>query len=267
MILTKQNYFSPESNKKYMSVSQYKSWMECPAKTIHWLNPGEPEEETDALVAGRYVHSWAESPEAFAEFKLQNSAYIYNKKGEPYAPFKKADEMIEVLEADPKIRFYLNGTHETILTAELFGVPWKIMVDIDNDPLGYLADLKTAASITEFKYDPRVGRRVSFIEQWDYMIQAAVYSEVERIARDRDTHKDFYIIAVSKEKAVDHAIIDLTDPARIAEELALIEANLPRILLVKSGAEPPTRCECCAYCRGTKRVGRPVHYTELKEMY
>lgn len=105
--------------------------------------------------------------------------------------------------------------------------------------------------------------KVSFVEQWGYMIQAAIYSEVERIARGRESHRDFLIVAVSKEKVPDHAIIDLTDPVRLQDELSKIEANLPRILAVKSGAEKPDRCECCDYCKATKRVGKIIHYTEL----
>ena len=108
---------------------------------------------------------------------------------------------------------------------------------------------------------------MSFIEEWQYPIQVAVYSEVERLARNRDTYKDFYIVAVSKEKIPDHAIIDLTDPERRELELNRIKENLPRILAVKSGQEPPRRCERCDYCRRTKMVGRPVYYTELKEAY
>ena len=271
MNLTPSNYHSKEANLFYMGSSQYKSWLKCEAHTLNWLNSGCADEDTDALMAGKYVHAWAQSPEAFENFKAINSGYIYNKKGEPYAPFKKADEMIECLQADPKIKFYMQGSHEVILTAQMFGVPWKVMIDVDNDPLNYLLDLKTTKSISEFGWvwSEAESRnvKVSFVEEWQYMIQAAVYSEVERIARGRAEHKDFYIIAVSKEKTPDHQIIDLTDPARISQELDKIAAALPRILAVKSGAEPPQRCEHCEYCRKTKRVGSPVHYTELKEMY
>lgn len=267
--LTADNYFSPTANAEYMSVSQYKSWLKCPANTLNWLNGGAAEEDSEALIVGRYVHAWAESPEAFGEFKSLYRDHIFNKKNEPYAQFKKADEMIACLDADPKVKWYLRGDKEVILTAPLFGAEWKIRADVDNDPLNYMLDLKTCKSISEFGWvwSEAESRnvKVSFVEEWQYMVQAAVYSEVERIARGRDSHKDFYMVAVSKEKTPDHALIDLTDPARIETELARIAENLPRILAVKSGTEPPRRCEHCEYCRKTKRVGSPVHYTELRE--
>lgn len=269
--LTASNYHSQEANLKFMGVSQYKSWLACEANTLNWLQSGNADDDTDALMVGKYVHAWSEGPEAFEKFKRENSDYIYNNKGKAYAPFIKADEMIAVLQGDPKVMFYLNGAKEQILTAELFGCQWKIMIDVDNDKLGYLADLKTTKSISEWGWawseEESRNTKVSFIEEWQYMIQAAVYSEVERISRSRDTHKDFLIIAVSKEKTPDHAIIDLTDPVRVDAELQKIAENLPRILQVKAGELPPTRCENCTYCRQTKKVDRIVHYTELREKY
>ena len=270
-ILTAENYHSKEANQLYMGVSQYKSWLKCEASTLHWITNGNADEDTDALMVGKYVHKWSEGEDAFEGFKVMNSSYIYNKKGEPYAPFKKADEMIACLESDPKIKFYLQGKKEIILTADLFDTQWKIMIDIDNDQLNYLADLKTTKSISDWGWvwsqDEGRNIKVSFIEEWQYMIQAAVYSEVERIARKRENQKDFYLIAVSKEKTPDHSIIDLTDPDRMAVELQKISENLPRILQVKAGEVPPARCENCAYCRQTKKVDKIVHYTELRENY
>lgn len=270
-ILTASNYHSQLANQLYMGVSQYKSWMECEANTLHWLNSGAVEEDTDAFMVGKYVHKFSEGPEALERFKAANRDYIYNNKGKPYASFIKADEMINVLASDPKVMFYLQGNKEVILIAELFGCQWKIMIDIDNDQLNYLADLKTTKSISEWGWvwslEENRNIKVSFIEEWKYMIQAAVYSEVERIARGRETYKDFHIIAVSKEKTPDHAIIDLTDPVRRESELQQIAANMPRILQVKAGIITPARCEHCNYCRATKKVDKIVHYTELREAW
>lgn len=271
-VLTAENYHSQEANQLFMGVSQYKSWMKCEASTLNWLTTGENEEDTDALMAGKYVHCWSQGSEYLEKFIEDHPEIISSKgatKGELKAPFKVAEEMIATLQGDPKVMFYLQGEKEVIITAELFGAKWKIMIDIDNDKLNYLADLKTTKSISDWGWvwSPDEGRniKVSFIEEWQYMIQAAVYSEIERIARGRDNHKDFHIIAVSKEKTPDHAIIDLTDPARMEIELQKISENLPRILKVKSGELPPTRCENCSYCRQTKKVDKIVHYTELRE--
>lgn len=266
MHLTSENYYSKEANMFYMSVSQYKHWLECEAATIANLKGEFEPEEKDVFIVGNYLHAWCESPEAFEKYCEKYQDFIFKKRGGgKYAAYEKADEMIDVLRNDPKVMFYLQGDRETILTAELFGVPWKIRIDVDNPGLNYLLDLKTTRSITEGGWVSQDGKnvKVSFVEQWGYMIQAAVYSEIERIARGRDDHRDFHIVAVSKERVPDHSIIDLTDPVRLQDELGKIQLNLPRILAVKSGAEKPDRCECCDYCKATKRVGKIIHYTEL----
>lgn len=270
MELNATNYFSPEANREYMSVSQYKAFLNCEAAAYAELIGEYERPDKEAYLVGHYLHCWSQGPDYLEEFICNHPEIISSQgktKGELKAPFRVAEQMIATLQNDPKCMFYLQGRKEVPVVASIGGVNWKGCIDVLNDSLGYMLDLKTAASITEFKYDPRCGSRVSFIEQWDYMIQAAAYSEMERVAAGRDTYKDFYIVAVTKQDPPDHQIIDLTDPARIETELARIAENLPRILAVKSGTELPTRCEHCEYCRRTKRVGAPIHYTELKEMY
>ncbi|CVK18494.1 PD-(D/E)XK nuclease-like domain-containing protein [Sporomusa sphaeroides] len=266
MQLTAGNYHSQAANLHYMSVSQYKNWISCEAATLANLKGEyEPEDKT-ALLVGQYVHCWAEGPDALEKFICDHPEIISSKgptKGELKSEYRHADEMIACLANDPKVMFYLQGRKEIILTAEMFGIPWKVKIDVDNPGLNYLLDLKTTKSITEHVWSDEIRKYVSFIEEWQYMIQVAVYSEVERIARGRDNWRDFYCIAVSKEKVPDHAIIDLTDHDRVQEELNKIRENMPRIIAVKAGKEPPVRCERCEYCRATKKVDKIIHYTEL----
>ena len=268
--LTAQNYYSPEADRAYMSVSQYKSFLKCEAAALAELNGEYVREEKEAFLVGQYLHSWCEG--TLDEFIANHPEIISSAgktKGELKAAFKIADLMIATLESDPKIKFYLSGRKEVPIVGEIAGVPWKGKVDVLNDDLNYILDLKTAQSITEFKYSPAAGKRVSFVEQWDYMIQAAAYSEIERVAAGRGAgqYKDFYMVAVTKQDPPDHELIDLTDPERIEAELEKIRQNLPRIIAVKNGVEQPSRCDNCAYCRATKQVGKPVHYTELQEKY
>jgi hypothetical protein len=264
MILSAENYHSPQANLAYMSVSQYKNWLKCEAATLANLQGKYEPIDRQALLVGQYVHSWSEG--VLEEFIANHPEIISsrgNSKGELKSEYKKAEEMIACLATDPKVMFYLQGGKEVILTAEMFGVPWKVKIDVDNPGLNYLADLKTTKSITDKIWSDSERKYVSFIEEWQYMIQVAVYSEIERIARGRDEWRDFYCIAVSKEKVPDHAIIDLTDHGRVQEELDKIRDNLPRIMQVKSGELEPARCEHCDYCRQTKRIDKIIHYTEL----
>jgi len=38
---------------------------------------------------------------------------------------------------------------------------------------------------------------------------------------------------------------------------------LPRINAVKTGKSDAIRCECCDYCRQTKKLKRVIDYTEM----
>lgn len=266
MILTAENYHSREANQKYMSVSQYKNFLSCEAATLAELNGEYEQEDKEAFLVGNYVHAWAEGK--LDEFICNHPEIISSKgptKGELKKEFKVANQMIACLENDPKVMFYLQGDKEVAVTAEIAGTMWKGRIDVLNDEYNYILDLKTAANLTEFKYSTEFAARVSFIEQWGYMIQAAVYSEMERLHAGRDTYKDFYIAAVTKQDPPDHQIYDLTDPARIESELQKIAANLPRILQVKAGEVAPARCENCAYCRATRKVDKPIFHGELRE--
>lgn len=270
MELNNENYYSKEANQQYMSVSQYKSFLQCEAAALAELKGEHVREEKETFLVGQYVHSWAQGPEYLDEFICNHPEIISSRgatKGELKAPYKVAEAMINTLKYDPKAMFYLNGKKEVPVNALIAGVPWKGKIDVLNDDLNYILDIKTSKNIAEFSWSSKLHQRVSFIEEYDYMIQAAVYSEMERIAAGRDTYKDFYMVAVTKQDPPDHQIFDLTDPDRIQEELQKIKENLPRILQVKHGEIEPARCGCCAYCRATKKVDKIIHYTELREAF
>ena len=53
--LTAENYFSAENNMKYMSCSQFKSFLTCEASALAELHGEYQREVTDALLVGSYV--------------------------------------------------------------------------------------------------------------------------------------------------------------------------------------------------------------------
>lgn len=259
--LTEQNYHSNDANQQYMSVSQYKNFIECEAAALAELKGEYLRIDEDVLIAGSYLHAWCEG--TLDAFKDQYRDTIFNKKGEPYAAFKKVDEMISVLENDVYCMDMLQGNKEVIIIGDFAGALWKCKIDVLNVERGYFTDLKSTRSITELRWSEKWRQRVSFIEEYDYMIQAAVYAEIERQSAGRDYWLNPVIVAVSKEDPPDKAIISLTDVNRLGMELDKIEENMPRILAVKNENEPPRRCGTCRYCRSTKQVDRIINYMEL----
>lgn len=260
--LTKDNYFSIEADRHYMSVSQFKSFKSCEARTMaklkgDWVEPGNK-----AFLIGSYVHAWNEGPEAFDEFKELNKAKIYKKSGGKYSDFVLADKMINALNDDPLVEKVREGEKEVIMTAELFGVPWKIMIDIYNPSKNIIVDLKTTKSITEKYWNAEIKAKQNFIEHYDYLLQKAVYCEVERLSTANTEYCHPHIIAVSKEAIPDKVVIYLGRDF-IEDKLLEVELYVDRIKQVKAGEVEPIRCETCDHCRATKQLTKVLHYTEI----
>lgn len=259
--LTEDNYYSNEADRIYMSNSQYKSFLECEAAAVAKLNGEWHDEPSDAMLAGSYVHAGIDG--TLEKFK-ETHQEMFKKDGELKAEYRKAQEMLDVLQADPLAQFVLQGEHEVIVTAWFAGALWKSKLDILNRDRGRFVDIKTVKAIRDKYWDKKYGW-VSFVEAYGYVRQIALYAEVERIASGRKEWLEPLILAVSKEDVPDRELIGI-DESRMRMELDEIRENMPRILLVKSGKEDPRRCERCKYCRSTKRLSHVVHYMDLLEV-
>jgi len=260
--LTHDSYHSNAANTAYMSCSLYKSFMTCEARTMAKLNGAWVDEPSIALMVGQYVHSFNDNSRD--KFIAKNPS-MFKKDLSLKAEFVIADKMIETLSSDEMVMYCLEGEKEVILTVDMFGATWKGMLDVQNIERRRIVDLKTTRSITEKTWSEKDRCKVSFIEAYNYHLQSSLYSEVERIAMNRPEgdYSEFLIVAVSKEKSPDKAIINMTDPERLVRELAEVERNMPRILAVKAGEVEPIRCEMCDFCRSTKTLTKAIHYSEL----
>lgn len=264
MILTKENYHSKEAGWAYMSNSQYKGFLKCEARELATLKGEYEEEQKDCLVEGSYLHAWSEGIEALEKFRIDHPEMFSSTgktKGELKANFKHIEKMISVLQDDEFVMFCLEGEKEKILTANLFGVPWKICIDVFRNDTN--VEIKTVKSIRELTWSDKHRAKVTFIDAMDYMVQAAIYAEVRRVALGEEKLPQSIMVAVSKESSPDKELINLSDHVRFSFELQNIEMNLPHILQVKNGEIAPKRCERCDYCRQTKEITRIIPYTEL----
>lgn len=245
MILTNENYYSLEANQEYMSVSQYKDFCKCEAMAMatirgEWVRP-----MTTALLVGSYIDAWFEG--TLDVFKATHPE-IYKKthRGDPFlkADFMQAEEIIKFIQKDDMFMRYMSGKKQVIKTAEFFGTPWKIKMDsYHNDKI---VDLKVMRSMERI-----MGK--SFVEHWMYDLQMAIYAKVE--GRDLAT----YLAVVTKQDPPDKNIISIPRWRRM-ELLDEIEKDMPRVLSVKRGEIPPTRCGVCEYCRATKVLTEPIDF-------
>lgn len=261
MLLNNENYFSPEADKEYLSVSQYKSFMgtlgkpACEAEAMALLNGEWEREKTTALMVGSYVDAHFEG--SLDLFRAQNPE-IFTKQGGLKAEYRKAEEIINRIERDELFMKYMSGEKQVIMTAEMFGAKWKIKIDSYLEDAA-IVDLKVMRELHKAEYTKDYGY-MDFIQYWGYDIQGAVYQEV--VYRNTGKRLPFFIAAASKEKETDIELIWIPD-SHLKEKMIEVEQNTPKILALKSGEVEPIRCDICDYCKHTKVLTKPIHFSEL----
>lgn len=269
-VLTADNYYSLTANKEYCSVSQYKSFYGidgCEAKAMAEINGEFVRPTTSALLLGQYVDIALTEPDKMDSFIEQHPELISSRGatvGQLKSEFKHADDMIDRVKKDAKLMKYLDGETQTVMTGNLFGLPFKIKMDV-YIPHKAIVDLKTVESLYKGYYVPNRGR-VTFVEYYDYVVQGSAYQEI--VYQNTGERLPFYLVCVSKEPIPDIALVGIDNKTlydRIyGNELSEgIARECEQIMLLKRGEVKPIRCEHCAYCLPTKKITKPIHYLDL----
>lgn len=278
-VLTDDNYYSREADIHYMSCSQFQSFQSCEAATMARLRGDwEPSGSSDALFQGQYFHSYFEGPEAFKRFCEEGFDQIFKTKTTKsrgteivgkYAPFERLDQMIATVEADPFMQsmIQLPGNVEQFMVGNIGGILWRMKMDKYVPDRRLIIDWKTSANLWELYYNADKKEKQSFVEEYGYLMRAAVYGEIERQNTGKDTFPTFLILGVSKQDPPDKMAVMLNDDARWVFELETVKAALPRIQQIKEGHLAPKRCGHCEYCRATKKINRVLMYTDLMPAY
>lgn len=251
MKLTNSNYYSPKANQEYMSVSQFKDFMKCPAMAMAKLNGTYEEDFSKALLLGSYFdESLTGTQESQQKFLIENEKKIFKKGGGKYAEFIKADETVELVKAQPLMMKYLSGEKQVIMTGEIEGVPFKIKMD-SFDPNEYICDLKYMASLRSPNlFEP-------MIKYWGYDIQAACYQE---IVRQNTGKKLQFIFDVATKETPAHLEVGEISQWNIDEAFEKVRKNIKKYQAIKNGEIEAERCEDynCDYCTTTKIIKEPI---------
>lgn len=250
--LTNDNYYQ---NKSYFSFSLYKRFMQCEAMALAEFSGKITRPVTEALLIGSYVDAYIEG--TLEEFKQLNPEIISTRgptKGELKSSFKSADEMIERFMRDPLFVEYLQGEKQTILTGTIAGVPVKGKLDILHKDR--IVDFKTTK---DFRLVWNEGNLVTFIDQWGYDLQGAIYQEL--VKQKIGKRLPYYIAAVTKEATPDIDIIHIPDSI-LKSKLQEIEHFLPTFKAITVGITEPQRCEQCDYCKSTKVLSKVTEFEE-----
>ena len=251
MTLTEANYYSQESNREFMSVSQYKDFHKCPAMAMAKLR-GEYEPDFGrALLLGSYVDEMLTgTEESVKHFIVEHMPELFKKNGDRYADVQQADETIVRIRKQPLMMHYLSGQHQVIMTGEIEGVPFKIKMD-SFAPDEYIADLKYMASLRS----PNLFQPM--IQYWSYDTQAAVYQEIVR--QNTGKKLPFIFVVATKEKPAHLAVGEISQ-WNMDQALENLKKHIVRFQKIKKGEIEPERCEDygCDYCTCTKIITEPV---------
>lgn len=254
MELTRDNYFCDEAQHQYLGASQIKAFMQCETAALAELDGKMVRKPSKALLMGSYVDAWA-SGDLRAFFDAHRDE-IFTKRGEMRSDFIKCEEIIDRIRRDSTFMAYLDGEKQRIMTAELFGEPFKIMMDAYH-PGGCIVDLKVMKDLAPVYKD---GQRQDFISAWGYDIQGHIYQRV--VEENTGEHLPFHLAVVTKEEEPEIQIIHIPD-WKLNSAAGVVEHYAKRAGALKRGDAEPTRCERCAYCRKTRVLLGPIEYDDF----
>lgn len=252
--LTPENYHSSEANKRYFSVSQLKTFLDCPARAMAEIRGEYKQPMTKALLMGSYFDAWVEG--TLEEFKVEHPEIFNSRTGELKADYQQVHEIIKRVQADEVFTEYLRGDKQKIITFKLFGAPFKMKMDV------YLKNERIVDTKLMRSMERIMG--VSFVEHWKYDWQTAIYAEGEYI-KNRKKNKqrlETYLAVATKEDITDLEVVHIPR-WRNEECLSEIEKIMPRLIAYKNGELEAPGCGVCPYCRSVKKLTGPISFEEV----
>lgn len=277
MKLTNNNYYGAKANQEFMSVSQFKQFQKCEAMAMAELKGEYERPKSKALLLGSFVDEMLTgTKKSQIRFIVKNRSEIFQKSSKlskvddeglvaiatdylstlfdadnnPFAEIVQALETIERIKKQPLMMQHFKSKHQTIMTGEIAGVPFKIKMD-NYKPDEFIADCKYMASLrSPNMFEPMV-------KYWGYDIQGAVYQEI--VYQNTGKRLPFYLDIATKENPAHLAVAEIKQ-YDLDEALEKVKAFAPRFQAIKNGEITPTRCDeyNCDYCTETKIITEPI---------
>ena len=256
--INNENYYNNESNKTFMSCSQFKDFQKCEVEALAKVNGELIEEKTDALYFGGYVDAYFSNE--LDQFKANNPDMFNSKTGELKAPFKMINEVISAIENDELLMKYLSGEKQVIMTGEISGVPFKIKMDSYFEGK-CIVDQKIIKDL-DLTWVEREGKNIKtdFIDAYGYAIQGAIYQEIVR--QNTGVQLPFILAITTKQENPDKALIQI-DQYYLDKALELVKELAPRYDAIKKGLVEPIGCGHCATCRKGRKCTEVVIYSNF----
>ena len=277
MKLTNKTYYGTKANQDFMSVSQFKSFKRCESMALAELKGEYERPKSKALLLGSFLDEMLtgtkksqtifivenrseifqkssklnkHSDEELTVLLNDYSLDIFNADNKPYAEIAQALDTIEKIKKQPLMMQHFKSKHQTIMTGEIAGVPFKIKMD-NYKPNEFIADMKYMASLRSPNlFEPMV-------KYWGYDIQGAVYQEI--VYQNTGKRLPFYLDIATKETPSHLAVAEIKQ-YDLDEALEVVKAFAPRYQAIKKGEITSERCGeyDCNYCTETNIITEPI---------
>ena len=277
MRLTNRNYYNEEANVSFMSASQFKDFRKCEAMALAKIKGEYESQPSKALLLGNFVDEMLTgTKKTRTQFIVENRVELFQKSSKisklsdeelisllsdklfdvfssdnkPYTEIVQALETIAKIKKQPLMMKHFRSRHQTIMTGEIAGVPFKIKMD-NYKPGEFISDGKYMASLrSPNMFEPMV-------KYWGYDIQGAIYQEIVR--QNTGKRLPFYLDIATKEVPTHLAVAEINQ-FDLDEALDLVKVWAPRYHAIKLGEIQPERCGeyNCNYCTETEIITEPI---------
>lgn len=251
MLLTQENYFSQEANQEYMSVSQFKAFVQCEAQALHNIEVSG-ENEIQAFIEGKLFENWVSGDRAL--FMAQHPELISSRgatAGQLKAEFNKVIKSAErFLQQDFFKKIIDKCEKQVILTGEIEGVKVKCALDLFDKETNSIYDIKCMKDFKE-QWSKAEKAYVPWYYVYGYVLQLAVYKEI--VKQNFGEVKEVGLLAATKEDVPDLQALSF-DSKLLDIELENFKNNIKRYDDIKKGIIKPTYCGECSYCKSIKNI-------------
>lgn len=245
MKLTKKNYYGNKANLEYMSYSQFKDFLKCPAYAMAKIKGEWADEYTDSLLVGSYVDSWLDGE--LNKFQEDHPEIFNSRTGELKVNFKQAEELCKIIKQDDFMYKFLKGKRQKIMTGVIAGVPFKIKIDSLHD------DMIVDGKVLKDCEDCWIDGRYPFYMANRYDLQGAIYQSI--VQQNINKKLPFILGIITKEKVPDKRLIKIQDSV-LEDAKNEVVAKAPIFQEMKLGNIETYRCEHCDYCKATKVLNK-----------
>lgn len=254
MELNHDNYFSIEMDKKYFSVSQYKSFKNCSLKAFHDLEVPDTTYKSAFLEGQLFENLVAGDPKLFMAQHPEMISTRGSTAGKLKSEFQRVAKAAEKFNSQEFFKNIINKCEkQVILTGIINDVPVKCCLDLFDRKTNSIYDIKCMKDFNE-QWSKEEKRYIPWYYAWGYVLQLAVYREIVK----QNFHiepKEIALLAATKEEVPDiQAIKFSTDLLDL--ELEEFEKNIRYYNDIKTGIAPAIGCGICDYCKSIKEINR-----------